>query len=142
MPTVITKIFKPELINGSNVNLSAIGTYNVALMNNSVNVTSVNDLVGYTYWNAISGVCGVTGTGYSDVVLASTSITYDGNNVKWDASDTLWENISVSAWGCCIYRASDTMIVGFVDFGSTNPKVTVNGSLTIQWNDNGIMNII
>ncbi len=133
--TITTLEFKKQMAGGT-YNLSG-GGLAVALYDN---IFENNSLYNYPNFSDLSSDEVTDSLGnYSALPLTATTIDNTDNIVKWDGNDVTWNNISVSAYGYSIYRISDGLVIGYVSFDE--PKVTVNGSLTIAWNDNGIMNI-
>lgn len=137
MPTVVTNDFRQSMAT-SGVNLSA-DSYKASLMGIHVNSASVATLMGQGSWTEVSGY-EVSGTGYSALDLTATTVSANaGNVVLWDGTDLTWGNMTVSPYGLSIYRPSDNLVLGYLDFGEQ--KVAVNGPIVVQWNTNGIMNI-
>jgi hypothetical protein len=134
MPTVTTNYFRRELA-GGNITLSA-DAFKVSLMNNIV--SSATGLQSINTWAQVSAN-EVSATSYSAVDLTAGTLTIVGNTVKWDGTDVSWSNVTLSAKGLSIYRSNDGLVVGFIEFPST--ETAVNGAITIAWNANGIMNI-
>ena len=138
MPNIVTTNNFRELAITSGVNLS-LDTFAVSLMDIYVQSATVTTLKEITNWSQVSAH-EVTGTGYSRQTITIPTITEDNDIVRWNASNVNWNNVSVSTYGYTIYRISDGMVLGFVEFNTT-PQVANNGSLTIQWNTSGILNI-
>jgi hypothetical protein len=121
-----------------NVNLSA-DTFTLALMGNYVKNTPLTDLLSATNWSEVSAY-EVSGNNYSSVTLSGLDII-NSNGVYWDGDNLSWSNVSVEVYGCCFYRSSDGLIVGFMEFSNT-PIIAVNGLFSIIWNDGGIMQFV
>ena len=139
MPTVVTNEFKFQE-GGQNVSVSG-DTWICSLMDNIV-TSAENTLKDYSYWSEVSG-SEVSGTGYtSGSELTSMGwFTNDTSNIqKLSAADLVFPTVSVSATGTCIWRESDGLIMGFVDFGSA--QISSNANFSITWNTNGILNKI
>ena len=149
MPTVTTNYFRQELAAG-NVNLSGADTFAVALMNYIVtNSTEDNLKAAYSWYNDTSPIGAAvsafesSSVGYSATTLTAGNLYINGNALCWSGTNISWSNItnnSPGPYGLCIYRPSDGLVVGFIDFGG--PKEVVNGTLTIEWNTGGIAQII
>lgn len=144
MPTVTTNYFRQELAAG-NVNLSG-DTFAVALMNYIVTANELDLKYQMSSWNS-GGVYGPvsafesSSVGYSAITLSNTGLTLlNWQNISWSGTNISWSNITNSPYGLCIYRLSDGLVVGFIDFGEQ--KEVVNGTLTIEWNTGGIAQII
>lgn len=138
MPTVVTNDFR-KLMATSGVNLSA-DSYKVALMGIHVNSAAASTLKQSSDWTSVSGF-EVSGTGYSALSLTAPTVSANASDVVyWDGTDLTWTNVTVSPYGYAIYRTSDNLVVGYVEF-TGGQVVAVNGTITVQWNANGIMNI-
>ena len=153
MPTVTTSYFRQELAAG-HVNLSG-DTFAVALMNYIVRNASELELkyqLSNWYTKGGSGVWSATSAfesssvGYSAITLTANSLILNNfSKISWSGTNISWSNITTKShpyepYGLCIYRPSDGLVVGFIDFGE--PKEVVNGALTIEWNTGGIAQII
>ena len=137
MPTVTTNYFRQELSVG-NVSLSG-DTYHLSLMNEYVSSSSEATLKQVSTWADVSAY-EVSATGYSAVELTAPTISATVNNVVyWDGTNITWSGVTLSAAGHTVYRGSDGLVVGFVEY--TEIVEAVNGDITIAWNANGIMNI-
>lgn len=92
------------------------------------------------------GLFETTGIGYSKggVQLGTVTVTTDTTDDEgvFDAADSVWSSATFSASGAVIYKsgttAANSWLIGYVDFGAAN-SVT-NGTFTIQWNSEGIIN--
>lgn len=58
-------------------------------------------------------------------------------NRVWDGDDVAWKG-SFSAVGAAIYKKESTELIAYIDFAFRG--TVVNGTLTIQWSDKGIIN--
>lgn len=137
MPTVTTNYFRQE----ETISLSG-DTWIVSLMNNHVNSASNDTLRGYSFWSDVSEYEAL-GTGYiSCSPLQNVDININGetNTVIMDADDITFTTLTISTYGCCIWRLTDELIMGFVDFGKM--EVSQNANFQIIWNVNGILNIV
>jgi len=140
MANVVTTNYFREQVAGQNVSLSA-DAFAVALMNIHVQSASESTLKQVQTWSEVSAY-EVSAAGYSAEPLSADTLSANTNNVVyWDGNNITWSSVTISPYGYTIYRISDGLVVGFVEF-TTAPQTTVNGDLTIQWNANGIMNII
>ena len=137
MATVTTNYFRQELAAG-NVNLSG-DTFNVALMNNYV-LTSTDTLKAQSAWSNNVSAYESSSVGYSAITLTAGNLYINGNALCWSGTNISWSNITNSPYGICIYRPSDGLVIGFIDFGGK--KEVVNGAITIEWNAGGIAQII
>ena len=79
----------------------------------------------------------VSGTGYTagGKVLSGKTLTYDSGTNTWtyDASDALWNSVSVTFRYAVIYddTAAGKPLLGYIDF-TTNRTATAQ-NLTIKW---------
>ena len=137
MATVTTNYFRQELAAG-NVNLSG-DTFNVALMNNYV-LTSTDTLKAQSAWSNNVSAYESSSVGYSAITLTAGNLYISDNTLCWGGTKISWSNITNSPYGICIYRPSDGLVIGFIDFGGK--KEVVNGAITIEWNAGGIAQII
>ena len=140
MATVTTNYFRQELAAG-NVNLSG-DIFKVALMNNYVSTsTSTDTLKAQSAWSNNVSAYESSSVVYSATTLTAGNLYINNSNALcWSGTNISWSNITNSPYGLCIYRSSDGLVVGFIDFGEQ--KIAVNGSITIQWNDGRIAQII
>ena len=89
----------------------------------------------------------VSGTGYSagGAALANKAVTQDNtdNEGVFDADDLTWSSSSITARYAAIYKDTGTPgtspILAILDFGED--KTSTSGNFTIQWADEGILNI-
>ena len=81
-----------------------------------------------------------SGTGYAAIELSGVGWYTASNIQRLSADDVTFPTLSVAAWGCSIWRASDGLIIGFIDFGVE--KVSSNANFVINWNAGGILNKI
>lgn len=97
------------------------------------------------YFNDVSSFQ-VTGTGYTagGATLANKTATYTGatNKLVLDADDVSWTSSSITARYAVVYNSSPSTdatrpLIGFVDFGTN--QTTSNGTFTIVWDSNGIV---
>jgi hypothetical protein len=148
MATVVTNAFRQAMAT-SGVNLSA-DNFVVALMDSWVIEVDVGSLKqNYGSWATTISAHEVSGTGYSAIPLTAPIVSAtgwpgkphpEGEIVYWKGNNLTWNNITVRSYGIAIYRPSDNLVVGYISFGYTE-VVVVNGSLTVQWDPAGIMNI-
>jgi len=138
MPTVTTNLYRQESA-GGNVSLSG-DSFNVSLMDSYVSATDTSALKHVNYWSEVSAN-EVSGATYSAMALSADTLSANSSDVVyWDGVNLTWTGVTVSPYGLAIYRPSDNLVVGFVEFDNA-PIVAVNGSITISWNPAGIMNI-
>jgi hypothetical protein len=127
-----------------NLNLE---THKVALYGNG-GTPNFDDTAAHNAYNG-SGGAWVTaneasGTGYSagGTLLLNTAVSsVSGGITMWDADDTAWTTISVTAYGALLYADSLSSPVAdqgimAVYFGGA--FTTTLGNLTIQWSANGV----
>jgi len=138
MPTVVTNEFKFQE-GGGNVEISATGEWICSLMNSHV-TSGEEALKDYTNWYTEVSAYEASGTGYT----SGTALT----NVGWYSNDatnkqilsadsvTFTPNVTIDSYGVCIWRLSDGLVMGFVDFGLYSSS---NGNFTINWNPDGIL---
>jgi len=137
MPTVTTNIYRRN-VNAGLINLSA-NSFAVALLNGFATSGSSDIMKQVTNYSEISAF-EVSGTGYSALPLSASTLSANSSQVVfWDGNDIIWNNVTINTYGLAIYRLSDGLVVGFIDFGEL--KQAVNGSISLSWNSNGIMNI-
>lgn len=138
MPTVTTNQYRKH-VNAGNISLSA-DSFAVALMGQHVSSATEAVLKQVESWSEVSAY-EVTGTSYSAVELSASTLSANSSDVVlWDGTDSTWSNVTVTPYGIAIYKISDGLVVGFVEFN--NAVTAVNGTVTVSWNTNGIMNII
>ena len=140
MPTVVTNYFK-EQEGGQNVSVSG-DNWICSLMDSYVSASLIDTLKDHQLWSeaAVSGN-EVSGTGYTSGTQLSNVgwFTDDTNNIqRLSASDITFSNVTITSYGSCIWRLSDGLIMGFIDFGAA--KITTNGNFTINWATGGILN--
>ena len=140
MARVVTTDYFRKLMATQQVDLSG-DSFAIALMGEYVSAADTSALKQVSAWADVSAY-EVSAIGYSAINLNSPSVSIiDGNIVSWDGTDISWSNITLSPYGYAIYRIGDGIVVGFVEF--TDGQINaVNGSIIIQWNTAGIMNII
>ena len=138
MPTVTTNYFRQELAAG-HVNLSGADTFAVALMSAYVSASPIDTLKAQSAWSDVSAYES-SSVGYSATTLTAGNLYINNSNALcWSGTNISWSNITNSPYGLCIYRPSNGLVVGFIDFGEQ--KIAVNGSITIRWNEGGIAQI-
>jgi hypothetical protein len=137
MPTVTTNLYRTKSA-AQEVSLSG-DSWAVALMNAHVSSASEATLKQTNYWSEVSGF-EVSGGTYSAMPLSAETLSANISDVVfWDGENITWNDVTVSPYGLTIYRISDGLLVGFVEFSSQ--AVAINGSITLAWNSAGIMNI-
>jgi hypothetical protein len=135
MPTVTTNYFRES----ESISLSG-DTWIVSLMDNHINSATNDVLKNYSLWTEVS-VHEVVGTGYvsgaplQNVTIDTNDVT---NTIFMDADDITFTTVTISTYGCCIWRLADGLIMGFVDFGQM--EISQNSNFQIIWNANGILN--
>lgn len=139
MANVVTTNYFREQLSKKEISLTA-DTYKVALMNDYVNASSESTLKAVSAWGDVSAY-EVSANGYSAQTITSPVVSSNGNVVYWNGANITWNNITVTTYGFAIYRTSDNLVLGFVEFTNA-PIIAVNGSITINWNPAGIANII
>lgn len=87
----------------------------------------------------------VTGTNYTagGVTLSSVTVTVSGGTVTFDAADTLYSNVTISAIrGSVIYKNSGTaatdLLIAWHDHGA---QAVSAANYTVQWNASGIFTL-
>ena len=141
MPTVTTNYFKLQE-GGQNVSISG-DTWIASPMNNHVNSATADTLRDYELWSEVSAY-EASGTGYtSGATLANVGwVTNDTSNTQiMSADDISFSNVTLTVYGVTVWRQSDGLIMGFIDFGAT-PTSSLNANLNIAWNSSGILNKI
>lgn len=139
MANIVTTNNFRQLLASQQISLSG-DAFAVSLLNIHVQSASDATLRQTIYWSEVS-VYEASAVGYSAMPLtASTIATNTSDSVYWDGTNIVWSTVTLSPYGYCIYRISDGIIVGFVEFDSA-PLIAINGSISIVWNDGGIMDI-
>ena len=132
---------------GQHTLTAADNTYKVALVNTSAFVVTNANNEQYWYANSatwdISEDAGFNNTGYTAQGLGLSGLTVSaalgGDEAQWDATDLSWASSTIDARGAVIYRVADGSLVCAVDFAST--KSSSNGTFSISWNSQGIINL-
>ena len=138
MPTVVTDYFKLEE-GRQNIDLSGGDVWNCSLVNEEVSATAIS-LKGQQLWSSISGTYEASGAGYAYSALPNPGWYDGGSQIQiLSADDMTWTNVTIESYGVCIWRASDGLIMGFIDYGLNTAS---NGNFTINWNTKGIFNKI
>jgi hypothetical protein len=138
MPTVTTNQYR-KLSAGKDISLSA-DVFAVALLNSFAQSCPSNIMKGIVSYSEISAY-EVSSSNYSAATLTANILSANTSDVVfWDGTNITWTGVTVSPYGLAIYRQSDGLIVGFIEFDDA-PIVAVNGTIALNWNANGIMNI-
>ena len=139
MPTVTTNIFRQSLALET-ITLSA-DTFTIALMYNYIPDNTSSTLKKITNWSQVSSYEAL-GTNYTAADLSGSSVgtVTATDTVYWDGNNITWNNITTTTDGLCVYRSSDGLVVGFVEF--SQDYAPVNGTFSIGWNTLGLMNIV
>jgi hypothetical protein len=80
----------------------------------------------------------VTGTNYTSggVQLSGTGIVSAGTPTGFQqhlsADNVVWSGVTLTSYGCVVYRSTDSLIVCYLSYGSE--KTAENGSFTLAWN--------
>jgi len=142
MASGIYNAFKEAVLNGA-VNLGSGGdTIKCALLDNNHSFDA--DKATNSGWADVS-VNEISGTGYTagGQALTNQSVSCDDTDDEgvFDADDVQWTNATFTAYHAVLYddtHASDLLIAS-IDFGGAI-SVT-NGTFTIQWDSEGIVNL-
>jgi hypothetical protein len=138
MPTVTTNYYRKQSA-FKEVSLSA-DAFAVALMGQLVTSSTEAELKQLSAYSEISAY-EVTGATYSAMPLSADTVSANSSDVVfWDGVNLTWTSVTVSPYGLAIYRISDGLVVGFIEFDDA-PIIAVNGTISLNWNANGIMNI-
>ncbi|MDD5651334.1 MAG: hypothetical protein PHF86_13125 [Candidatus Nanoarchaeia archaeon] len=138
MPTVTTNYYRKQSA-FKEVSLSA-DTFAVALMGQLVTSSTEAELKQLSTYSEISAY-EVASSTYSAMSLSADTVSANSSDVVlWDGVNLTWTNVTVSPYGLAIYRISDGLVVGFIEFDDA-PIIAVNGTISLNWNANGIMNI-
>jgi len=138
MPTVTTNYYRKQSA-FKGVSLSA-DAFAVALMGQLVTSSTEAELKQLSAYSEISAY-EVTGATYSAMPLSADTVSANSSDVVfWDGVNLTWTSVTVSPYGLAIYRISDGLVVGFIEFDDA-PIIAVNGTISLNWNANGIMNI-
>lgn len=137
MASGIYNRFKANLMNKV-VDLEA-DTIKVALLNGSHAFTATN-----TVWTDVSAneITNTSGTAYTagGVTLTGLTVT-EGATTIWTASSVSWTTATFTANHAVIYDITATSnLVLSIDFGGA--KTATAGTFTINWNVNGIINLV
>lgn len=88
----------------------------------------------------------ITGTNYTSggMQLSGTGIVSagspTGNEQYLSADNVVWSAVTLTSYGCVIYRSTDSLIICYLSFNAE--KQADNGSLTLAWNStNGIVSL-
>ena len=139
MPTVTTNYYRQQS-NVQNISLSG-DDFAVALMDIHVQSATESSLKQVQLWSEVSAY-EVSATSYSAAPLSADTVSANTSDVVyWDGVDLTWTGVTISPYGLTIYRISDGLVVGFIEFTDA-PIDAVNGTISLSWNANGIMNII
>lgn len=138
MPTVTTNYYRKQS-SFKEVSLSA-DAFAVALMGQFVTSSTEAELKQIETYSEISAY-EVASSTYSAMPLSADTVSANSSDVVfWDGVNLTWTSVTVSPYGLAIYRISDGLVVGFIEFDDA-PIVAVNGTISLNWNANGIMNI-
>lgn len=120
-------------------------THKVALFANAVtpdyDATAANSAYNAGTWTTGNES---SGTGYTagGIALTSTAVTsVAGGITMWDAADSAWTTITVTAYGCLIYAdalSSPVADQGIMAVYFGGAFQTTAGNFTIQWAANGV----
>lgn len=142
MANVVVNKFKKNSMTAS-IDLTAVDTLKCALINNIWGVSSTTEIADVQSFSAISSLWETSGINYTagGAVLSGTTVTEDDSGDKsiFDADNVVWGAATVSAYGACIYRISDSLPICFVDFSGV--KTSTAGDFTIEWAANGIVTL-
>lgn len=125
-----------------NLNLE---THKVALFGNSVtpdyDATAANSAYNAGTWTTGNESSGTGYTAAGTLLLNTAVSSVAGGITMWDADDTAWTTITVTAYGCLIYADALTSPVAdqgimAVYFGGA--FTTTAGNFTIQWSASGV----
>ncbi len=77
----------------------------------------------------------VVGTGYTagGATLLGRALSYDGENVVFDATDAFWVTATFTATYAIVYDTVTSKIRGRFELGGSIP--VAGGTFTIQWNN-------
>ena len=139
MANAVYNSAKTDLLN-ANVDYAS-DTIKVALVTSSYSP----DVDSHEFFDDITNE--VSGTGYTagGATLASKSVSQDDtdNEGVFDAADVTWSSSTITARGAVLYKSTGTPatsnLICYIDFGEN--KSSSAGDFTIQWNDEGIINI-
>lgn len=140
MADAIYNSFKRDIMNGS-IDLDS-DTIKVMLVTSSY----TPDVDAHTKRSDVTNE--VSGTGYSagGATLANKAVTADNtdNEGVFDADDASWASSSITARGAVLYKSrggasSADELICYFDFGSN--YTSTNGTFTITWNAEGILNL-
>lgn len=146
MASALYNNYKKLLFNGSvNPIQSGIyvmltsGTYNTTatLTSNLANHTTTGDMA------AFSEVGHANGYTRGGKQLQNKTASVVGTAGVFDADDLSWTSSTITASGAVIYQsgsnANNSFLIAWLDFGAD--QISSNGTFTISWNANGIINI-
>jgi hypothetical protein len=142
MADVIYNSFKKNIMNGT-IDLDT-DTIQVGLVTSSY--TPNQDT--HEFWsdvtNEVSGA-GYTAVGASGKALANKAVTADttDNEGVFDADDVVWTSSTITARAAVLVKwtgnAATSPIIAYIDFAAN--KTSDNGTFTITWNSEGIVNL-
>jgi hypothetical protein len=140
MADIIYNSFKKDLINGL-INLEG-DTIKVMLVTSAY----VPDQDSHSRRSNITNEIVASGYTAGGKSLSGKTIAIDNatNKSIFDALDTSWTSATIVARGAVLYKSrggasSADELIEYKDFGLN--KVTYNGTFTINWNSQGILNV-
>jgi len=139
MADVVYNSFKRDIMNGS-IDLDT-DTIHLLLVTSTYSPNQDTHTKHSDVTNEVSGG-GYTTAGSA---LVSKAVTVDNtdNEGVFDANDITWSASTITARGGVLYknRGTSTLdeLIAYIDFGAD--KVSSNGTFTVQWNSEGILNL-
>lgn len=120
------------------------GTYNntANLASNLLNHVHTGDLANTpsTCYEVVDPLSSYTRGGKQ---LTGKTASINGTAGMFDAADTTWSTSTITASGAVIYQSGTTpassFLIAWLDFGAD--QTSTNGTFSIVWNSNGIINI-
>lgn len=140
MATVIYNVFKKKQLEGS-INFAS-DTIKVALCSSSYTPNQDS----HDFFDDITNEVGASGTyAAGGATLANKAVTQDDtdNEGVFDADDVSFTSATITARYAIIYKstgtASTSPLIAAIDFGSD--QTSTNGTFTITWSSEGILNL-
>ena len=138
--SVIYNSFRRDILNGIKLDTDPI---RVILVDASYVPNIDTDT---TYGSVTSAeVPGVAGYATSGMLLTNSTLSADniGDKGVWNADPVVWSPVTVTAGGAILYKetgsSATSPLITYIGFNA--PKTANNGSFTVQWNAQGIINL-
>jgi len=142
MPNIVTNLAKETMISavsGSDLKIALLDNIVLSAEDTikdigSWTVLSANEISGTNYKAGGVSLSGVSA--YSSDV--DNRAYFNGNSVNWT-------NATISAYGFSLYRSTSNLVINIVQFNGVsegNPKISTNGTFSMAWDSNKILQMI